>query len=139
MNQGNTTSRPLIWEDEAPAESRFRRMQQGVPRTGRALPGMPLEMQDPDGDDASRPKRQLFGAAHGHWWWPASTVGRVFVGIGAFVILAGLTIACDLLKNHLERDARFRIAGASNIQATGLTEVSRGQLLPVFGEDIGRN
>jgi cell division protein FtsQ len=99
---------------------------------------MPLEMQDPDGDDASRPKRQLFGAAHGHWWWPASTVGRVFVGIGALVVLAGLTTACDLLKNHLERDARFRIAGASNIQATGLTEVSRGQLLPVFGEDIGR-
>jgi cell division protein FtsQ len=63
----------------------------------------------------------------------------VFVGIGALVVLAGLTTACDLLKNHLERDARFRIAGASNIQATGLTEVSRGQLLPVFGEDIGRN
>ena len=30
MNQGNTTSRPLIWEDEAPAESRVRRMQQGA-------------------------------------------------------------------------------------------------------------
>ena len=139
MNQGSSTSRPLIWEDEAPAESRFRRMQQGVPRTGRALPGMPLEMQDPDGDDSPRPKRQLFGSAVGHWWWPASTVGRVFVGIGAFVVLAGLTTACDLLKNRLERDARFRIAGASNIQATGLTEVNRGQILPVFGEDIGRN
>ena len=139
MNQGSSTSRPLIWEDEAPAESRFRRMQQGVPRTGRALPGMPLEMQDPDGDDSPRPKRQLFGSAMGHWWWPASTVGRVFVGIGAFVVLAGLTTACDLLKNRLERDARFRIAGASNIQATGLTEVNRGQILPVFGEDIGRN
>jgi cell division protein FtsQ len=100
---------------------------------------MPLEMQDPDGDDSPRPKRQLFGSAVGHWWWPASTVGRVFVGIGAFVVLAGLTTACDLLKNRLERDARFRIAGASNIQATGLTEVSRAQLLPVFGEDIGRN
>ena len=100
---------------------------------------MPLEMQDPDGDDTPRPKRQLFGAASGHWWWPASTVGRVFVGIGAFVILAGLTTACDLLKTYLERDARFRVAGASNIQATGLTEVSRAQMLPVFGEDIGRN
>jgi len=114
-------------------------MQQGVPRTGRALPGMPLEMQDPDGGDSPRPKRQLFGSAAGHWWWPASTVGRVFVGIGAFVVLAGLTTACDLLKNRLERDARFRIAGASNIQASGLTEVNRGQILPVFGEDIGRN
>jgi cell division protein FtsQ len=66
-------------------------------------------------------------------------VGRVFVALGAFLVLAGLTIACNLLKTHLERDARFRIAGASNIQATGLTEVSRAQMLPVFGEDIGRN
>ena len=44
-----------------------------------------------------------------------------------------------MLKTYLERDARFRIAGASNIQATGLTEVSRAEMLPVFGEDIGRN
>ncbi len=29
--------------------------------------------------------------------------------------------------------------GAGNIQATGLTEVSRAEMLPVFGEDIGRN
>ena len=114
-------------------------MQQGVPRSGRALPGMPLEMQDPDGDDSPRPNRKRFGAASGHWWWPASTVGRVFLGIGAFVVLVGLTTAVDLFKTYLERDARFRIVGASHIQASGLTEVSRAQLLPVFGEDIGRN
>ena len=30
-------------------------------------------------------------------------------------------------------------SGAGNIQATGLTEVSRAEMLPVFGEDIGRN
>jgi len=139
MNQSSTTSRPLVWEDDAPAESRFRRMQKGVPRTGRALPGMPLEMQDPEGDDSSRPNRPIFGAASGRWWWPSSTVGRVFVGFGAFLILAGITTTCDLFKTYLERDSRFRIAGAGNIQATGLTEVSRSQMLPVFGEDIGRN
>jgi cell division protein FtsQ len=139
MNQGNTTSRPLIWEDEAPADSRFRRMQQGVPRTGRALPGMPLEMQDPDGDEPSRPKRPLFGAAPAHWWWPASTVGRTLLALTAVCVLAGLTTAGDLLKTYVERDSRFRIAGTSQIQATGLTEVSRSQMLPVFGEDIGRN
>ncbi len=114
-------------------------MQQGVPRTGRALPGMPLEMQDPDGDDSPRPNRKRFGAASGHWWWPASTVGRVFLGMGAFVVLVGLTTAVDLFKTYLERDNRFRIVGANHIQASGLTEVSRAQLLPVFGEDIGRN
>ena len=139
MNQGNTTSRPLIWEDEAPAESRFRRMQQGVPRTGRALPGMPLEMQDPDGGEDSRPNRSFSGAMSGHWWKPASTTGRLFLSLAALIVLLGLTTAGDLLRIYLERDARFRIAGASHIEAAGLTELSRAQLLPAFGEDIGRN
>ena len=139
MNQGSSTSRPLIWEDEAPAESRFRRMQQGVPRTGRALPGMPLEMQDPDGDDPPRSNRGIFGAAPGHWWRPASTVGRVLLALGALMVLVGIGTACDLFKTYLERDGRFRIAVTSQIQASGLTEVTRAQLLPVFGEDIGRN
>jgi len=139
MNQGSNTSRPPIWEDEAPTESRFRRVQQGVPRTGRALPGMPLEMQDPDGDDGPRSDWGRGGARSGRWWWPASTVGRVFVALGAFIVLAGLTTAADLFKTYVERDTRFRISGAGHIQAAGLTEVSRAQLLPVFGEDIGRN
>ena len=100
---------------------------------------MPLEMQDPDGDDPPRSNRGIFGAAPAHWWRPASTVGRVSLALGALLVLAGLGIACDLFKTYLERDARFRIAGASQIQATGLTEVTRAQMLPVFGEDIGRN
>jgi cell division protein FtsQ len=44
-----------------------------------------------------------------------------------------------MTRRSLERDARFRIAGSEDIQATGLTEVSRSEMLPVFGEDIGRN
>jgi cell division protein FtsQ len=100
---------------------------------------MPLEMQDPDGDDPPRSNRGIFGAAPAHWWRPASTVARVSLALGAFLVLVGLGFACDLFKTYLERDARFRIAGTSQIQATGLTEVTRAQLLPVFGEDIGRN
>ena len=44
-----------------------------------------------------------------------------------------------MLKTYLERDARFRIAGSSNIQIAGLTEVGRPQVLSAFGADIGRN
>jgi cell division protein FtsQ len=44
-----------------------------------------------------------------------------------------------VLKTYLGRDSRFRISGAGNIEATGLTQVSRAEMLPVFGEDIGRN
>jgi cell division protein FtsQ len=50
-----------------------------------------------------------------------------------------LSTGAYLLKSFLERDNRFRIAGAANIQASGLTEVTRAEMLPVFGEDIGRN
>jgi len=53
--------------------------------------------------------------------------------VGAFVTGA------LALKNFLGRDSRFRIAGTGNIEATGLTEVSRAEMLPVFGEDIGKN
>jgi cell division protein FtsQ len=75
----------------------------------------------------------------GTWRRPASTVGRAFLGLGILIVMGGLATGVYFLKTYLERDARFRIAGAGNIQATGLTEVSRAQMLPVFGEDIGRN
>lgn len=139
--QGNDTSRPLVWEDDAPADSRFRRVRQDVPLPGRVRrggPGMPLEMDDPDGDDLPR-KKWAREEQSGHWWWPASTVGRVFVGLGALVVIIAITTVVDLAKIYLERDSRFRITGASHIEATGLTEVTRAEMLPVFGEDIGRN
>jgi cell division protein FtsQ len=66
-------------------------------------------------------------------------VGRVFLTAAALLVLGGMTTASFLLAHYLERDARFRIAGSSHIQAAGLAELSRADLLPVFGEDIGRN
>ena len=132
--KGNYKTRPLQWEDEASEEPRFRRVQQGVPPSGRVLPGMPLEMADPDGDDPPR-----FRGPQKPWWRPSSTAGRVFFGICALTVLGAFATAAVFLKHSISRDARFRIAGASNIEATGFTEVTRAEMLPVFGEDIGRN
>jgi len=137
--QSSNTTRPAVWEDEAPAEPRFRRVQQGVPQSGRALPGMPLEMSDPDGDAPSYPRGPRFGEPDRPWWRPSSMVGRVFTGLVVLIFVSGLAAGANFLKIYMGRDARFRIAGAGNIQATGLTEVSRAEMLPVFGEDIGRN
>ncbi len=115
---------------------------------------MPLEMPDPDGNDSLCPggsrRDWQGGGALGRnaserdwpsssWWRPSGTVGRVFLGLCTIILLGGVTVSVFLLRTYLDRDARFRIAGASNIQATGLTQVSRAQMLPVFGEDIGRN
>jgi cell division protein FtsQ len=110
---------------------------------------MPLDMADLDGYGPPYTGGNRFGGGryggqgnnlpNGPWWRPASKVGRVFLGIGMLVILGGLATGVFFLKNYLQRDPHFRIAGTGNIQATGLTEVSRDQILPVFGEDIGRN
>jgi cell division protein FtsQ len=100
---------------------------------------MPLAMADPEDDDSARPGGQRFERTRNPWWRPASTVGRVFLALLALTVLGGFGTSAYLLKTYLCRDSRFRIAGSSNIDATGLTEVSRAQMLPVFGEDIGRN
>jgi cell division protein FtsQ len=104
---------------------------------------MPLEFDDPDGDGVLRPTTDRFGGRFGKpkapWWRPASTVGRVFLLAATLLLLGGMTTAAFLLMHSIERDARFRIAGSSNIQAAGLAELSRADLMPVFGEDIGRN
>jgi cell division protein FtsQ len=100
---------------------------------------MPLEFDDPDGDGVLRPSANRFGKPKAPWWRPASTVGRVFLLAVALLLLGGFTTASYMLAHYLERDARFRITGTSDIQAAGLTELSRADLMPVFGEDIGRN
>jgi cell division protein FtsQ len=134
----------MLWEDEPPAQSRVRRMQQDTPLPGRVRrggPGMPLEMDDMDPDDEVPGGVHRFSqsVSQGRWWRPASTTGRVFLAICALVVLGGVTAAALAFRTSLERDPRFRISGAANIQASGLTEVSRSEMLPVFGEDIGRN
>jgi cell division protein FtsQ len=144
-NQGNPTNRPTLWDDEPSPEIRVRRAQpetEAVPRGGRARrgsPGMPLEFDDPDGDGVLRPSADRFGKPKGPWWRPKSTFGRVSLAICAVLVLGSFTAAGMILKHYLGRDSRFRIAGAENIEATGLTEVTRTEMLPVFGEDIGRN
>jgi len=128
----------LVWEDDASPETRFRRVQQVSSPSGRFLPGMPLEMQDPDDDDSPRRRRQ-FDTPSGPWWRPASKMGRIFLGLVALLCIGAVVTSYLMVEHFLRRDARFRIAGAGNIQAAGLTQVSRAEMLPVFGEDIGKN
>ena len=128
----------LIWEDDASPEKRFRRVQQVSPPSGRFLPGMPLEMQDPDDDDSPR-RRRRFDTPSGPWWRPVSKAGRIFLGLCVLIVVGAIVTSCLMVAHFLERDSRFRIAGTSNIEATGLTQVSRAEMLPVFGEDIGKN
>ena len=128
----------LPWEDEAPAESRLRRLQPVSPSGGRVLPGMPLEMPIDDEEDLPR-RRRRFDTPSAPWYRPAGKFGRILLSLGVLIVLGGFATSCILLKNFLEHDPRFRIAGIDSIQATGLSQVSRRDILPVFGADIGRN
>ena len=105
---------------------------------------MPLDSSGPDDDDSPPMKTDRKGGGRFErprkpWWRPASTAGRVLLLIVVLVVLGGFSASAYLLKSYLDRDERFRIAGADNIAVSGLTEVSRAEMLPVFGEDIGRN
>jgi cell division protein FtsQ len=132
--QSSNTNRSFSWEDEAPEEPRPRRQQQGVPPLGRALPSITLESEDPD--ELPLKGKSRFGGQIKPRWRKVRAAGRVLLTL---IVLGGLAACAFLLYTFLSRDARFRIAGADNIEATGLTEVNRAEMLAVFGEDIGRN
>lgn len=146
-NQGNTTNRPLLWDDDPPAELRRKRAREDSPleervrpAAGRRVsPGMPLEFDDPEDDGVLRPSADRFRGPKAPWWRPATKARRVVLLCASAVVLGAFVTAYLSFAHFLERDARFRIAGSDNIEAAGLTEVTRADLMPVFGEDIGRN
>jgi cell division protein FtsQ len=138
--QRDNKTRSLVWEEDVPAEPRFRRAQPSVPISGRGLPGMPVDMDEEDDDPRGRSKPRRFGDEPvQRWWSPTTAFGRVLLGTGVVAVFSAIGFSAYAIKNFLDHDARFRIAGTSNIQATGLGQVSRAEMLPVFGEDIGRN
>jgi len=101
---------------------------------------MPAAADEDDFDGRGPiPRRTKFAVAKTPWWRPRSTFGRVLLGTGAFLTLAAAIAIGVVVRNFLTRDAHFRIPGAASIQSIGLSEVNRTELLPVFGEDIGRN
>jgi cell division protein FtsQ len=130
----------MVWEDEVPAEPRFRRAQPTAPLSGRGLPGMPIEPDDDEGAGPGRSKPRRFSEeVKRPWWRPATRFGRILLGAFGIAVFSFVGISAYALRSFLVHDARFRIAGTTNIQATGLAQVSRADMLPVFGEDVGRN
>jgi cell division protein FtsQ len=118
-------------------------MQKVVPRAGRPKTDAPDEAEQ-DGDESVRVPWGRSGddreeTSRGSWWHPQSSWGRGLLALGVLTVLGSLTAGGLLLRAFLERDSGFRIAGTANIQAAGMSEVNRADLLPVFGEDIGKN
>lgn len=118
-------------------EPRFRRAQKAMPFSNRGLPGMPLAMEDSDDEEISG--RRRYDGPRQPWWRPSGTWSRILLGVAGMLLLAGAAVALHMVRHFFDHDSQFRIEGSGNIQATGLGEVSRADLLPLFGADIGRN
>ncbi len=108
-----------------------------MPFSNRGLPGMPVDMEDSDDEEISG--RRRYDGPRQPWWRPSGTWSRILLSVAGVFLLAGAAVALHLVRHFFDHDSQFRIEGSGNIQATGLGEVSRADLLPLFGADIGRN
>ncbi|MGC2404590.1 MAG: FtsQ-type POTRA domain-containing protein, partial [Acidobacteriaceae bacterium] len=65
--------------------------------------------------------------------------GRIVAAAVVAIALACLVLLGAAIRNFFRDDPRFRIASSSSIQIMGNSQVTRSELLSVFGSDIGRN
>ncbi len=71
--------------------------------------------------------------------FPRGRLGRILVISGVVAVFCLLIAICLAVHSFFMTDARFRIETASSIQVLGNSQVTRPELLSVFGSDIGRN
>ncbi len=70
---------------------------------------------------------------------PASRFGRIAAAVALLCALAALVWLAIAIRNFFRDDPRFRIADSSSIQIMGNSQVTRPELLSIFGSDLGRN
>jgi cell division protein FtsQ len=70
---------------------------------------------------------------------PQGRTGRIVFAVCLLSGLAVLVVLAIGVRNFLRDDPRFRINSGSNIQTLGNNQLTRRELLSVFGSDIGRN
>jgi cell division protein FtsQ len=70
---------------------------------------------------------------------PRGRLGRILVISGIVGAFCAVVAVCVAVHSFFMTDARFRIETASSIQVLGNSQVTRPELLSVFGGDIGRN
>src|ERR1700758_3396512 len=70
---------------------------------------------------------------------PRGRLGRILVVSGIVAAFCAVVALCVAVHSFFMTDARFRIETASSIQVLGNSQVTRPELLSVFGGDIGRN
>jgi len=135
--KSNTNSGSVLLDEEAdferPPADRERDARSSRPARPKA---------DPD-DDAEEPflrarrrvpvRRGLLPA------WARNAWGKLALGACVLMALGAAATLILGLRSFLRHDPRFRIESPASIQMLGNSQLSRGDLLAVFGGDIGRN
>lgn len=106
-----------------------------APRTSRAAAAA-----DDDADEPFLRTRRRVPVRNG-WLpdWAKTRWGKVALGAGALAVIAAATGAVLVTRNFLFHDPHFRVVSSASIQTVGNSQLTRDDLLSVFGADIGRN
>ena len=136
-----------MFADDEPAEQFFRPAAPSTTRTKRPLEVTPDRSRkraeqasggDPDSaEDGFLRARWRVPVRRG--LIPATRAGRIAAAAAAILALGGLVLLAIGIRNFFRDDPRFRIASSSSIQIMGNSQVTRSELLSVFGSDLGRN
>ena len=71
--------------------------------------------------------------------WTKTRWGKILAMLLAIAVLGTIAWGVLAARSFLLHDARFRIDSSSSIQTVGNSELTRSDLLSVFGADIGRD
>jgi cell division protein FtsQ len=71
--------------------------------------------------------------------WTRTRWGRVVLLLAFLTVAGGVVWTILAIRNFLDNDPHFRIDTAASIQTVGNSQLTRDDLLSVFGADIGRN
>jgi cell division protein FtsQ len=70
---------------------------------------------------------------------PKKTATKIFWALLAIGIACIFAVAASWLYHYGQHSWRFRLNSSDDIEMTGLSNVTRGQVMEVMGGDIGRN
>ena len=123
----------------APPESRAR-----LPKQVDLRPNQPRPFPDPSKDDDDEDREDAFLRARRRvpirrGILPKGKGARIALAAVVFSALTALVVLGISVRDFLKHDPRFRIDSSSSIQILGNSQVTRPELLSVFGSDIGRN
>jgi cell division protein FtsQ len=142
-------SRATVFADDEPVEQFFRPAASSTPRSktqqdtpsersgSRRSANQALDDDLDTAEDGFLRARRRIPVRRG--LIPTTRTGRI-VAVAIVLFAVGVLVVLGIfIRNFFRDDPRFRIATSSSIQIMGNSQVTRPELLSVFGSDLGRN